>query len=315
MLKITPEEKTALKGRGFILTNDGEHFIARIVPNSAFIPTGSLQKIVEAADKYGNGEIALTSRMTLEVQGISYENIEPFNEAVLAAGYTTGGTGGKVRPVVCCKGSVCVHGLVDTKALSEEIHQKFYIGWHEVRLPHKFKIGIGGCPNNCIKPQLNDFGIFGQKVPKYDPDDCNGCKKCSVIEVCPMNACSIDDDGIMQIDKNLCNNCGKCVNACNFDCIEVEKEGFAVTLGGIWGKTQRIGTRVPGVFTHDELISIIEKCILLYREQGKTGERFGRSVDRIGVENFIQQLLSDDVLARKQEILDAQLHLTGGAKC
>ena len=31
LLKITEAEKKALKGRGLILTNDGEHFIARIV--------------------------------------------------------------------------------------------------------------------------------------------------------------------------------------------------------------------------------------------------------------------------------------------
>ena len=33
------------------------------------------------------------------------------------------------------------------------------------RLPHKFKIAVGGCPNNCVKPDLNDLGIIGQRVP------------------------------------------------------------------------------------------------------------------------------------------------------
>ena len=37
--------------------------------------------------------------------------------------------------------------------------------------------------------------------------------------------------------------------------------------------------------------------------------------DRIGADKFIEQLLSDDVLERKQAILDAQLHLVGGATC
>ena len=31
MLNITAEEKKALKGRGYIITRDGEHFIARII--------------------------------------------------------------------------------------------------------------------------------------------------------------------------------------------------------------------------------------------------------------------------------------------
>ena len=29
-------------------------------------------------------------------------------------------------------------------------------------LPHKFKIGISGCPNGCTKPKENDLGIMGQ---------------------------------------------------------------------------------------------------------------------------------------------------------
>lgn len=315
MLNITEQERKALKGRGYILTSDGEHFIARVVPGGCVFTAETMKALVSAAEKYGSGSLALTSRMTIEVQGITYENIEPFNAAVEAVGLVTGGTGSKVRPVTSCKGTVCVHGLADTFALSEEIHEKFYIGWHDVRLPHKFKIGVGGCPNNCIKPQLNDFGIFGQKVPEYDPDCCSGCKKCAVVPVCPVGACSIGEDGTMVMDLDKCNNCGKCIGKCNFDAIEEKEAGFAVTIGGIWGKTQRIGTRVPGVFSHDELIKIIEKCILLYREQGKTGERFGRSLDRIGVDNFISQLLSDDVLDRKQAILDAPLHLEGGAQC
>ena len=62
-------------------------------------------------------------------------------------------------------------------------------------------------------------------------------------------------------------------------------------------------------------MKVVEKAILLFREQGKTGERFAATIDRIGFENVEAQLLSDEILERKQEILDAQLHLTGGATC
>ena len=78
----------------------------------------------------------------------------------------TGGTGAKVRPVVSCKGTTCQYGLIDTFALSKKIHERFYVGYHDVVLPHKFKIAVGGCPNNCVKPNLNDMGIIGQRIPK-----------------------------------------------------------------------------------------------------------------------------------------------------
>ena len=62
-------------------------------------------------------------------------------------------------------------------------------------------------------------------------------------------------------------------------------------------------------------MKLIEKAILLYREQGKTGERFGRTIDRVGVDEFIRQLISDDVLARKEAILAVAATSKGGASC
>ena len=47
----------------------------------------------------------------------------------------------------------------------------------------------------------------------------------------------------------------------------------------------------------------MEKCILLFKEQGNPGERFADTVARIGFEKAQQMLLSDDILLRKEEIL------------
>ena len=70
------------------------------------------------------------------------------------------------------------------------------------------------------------------------------------------------------------------------------------------------------VFTDkEEVLNVIEKAILLFREQGTTGERFADTVDRLGFENVQEQLLSDGLLARKSENLAAQKHLKGGSTC
>ena len=315
MLNITAEEKKALKGRGYILTNDGEHFIARIITIDGLLNSEEMAVVSEAARKFGDGRVAMTTRLTVEAQGITYENIEPFNEFIAKVGLYTGGTGSRVRPIVACKGTVCVHGLINTQELAREIHEQFYKGWYDVKLPHKFKIGIGGCPNNCIKPGLNDFGIMGQEVPEYDPDDCSGCKKCAVVEKCPVKAAHLDEDGIMQIDRDACNNCGKCIGACNFDTVSLKKVGYKIIVGGYWGKRQHPGYVIDEIYTKEEVFEMIERSILLYREQGKTGERFGMFIDRIGLDNFTAQLKAGDVMNRKQEILDAKLHLEGGATC
>ena len=70
----------------------------------------------------------MTSRLTLEIQGVPYENIEPLRAFLAQYGLETGGTGSKVRPVVSCKGTTCQYGLIDTFALSEKLHYLFFEG-------------------------------------------------------------------------------------------------------------------------------------------------------------------------------------------
>ena len=92
--------------------------------------------------------------------------------------------------------------------------------------------------------------------------------------------------------------------------------GYRVYIGGRWGKRVAQGRYLDKVFTdREEVLNVVEKAILLFREQGITGERFADTVARLGFENVQEQLLSDDLLSRKQENLTAQKHLKGGATC
>lgn len=312
---IKPEDIKRVKALGFLNNKGTDLFNGRIITVNGKINAEQAAVIAEAAKKFGNGEVEFTVRLTVEVRGIHYDNIEPFREFIAQAGLETGGTGSVVRPVVSCKGTTCQYGLYDTFAVSEKIHERFYKGYHEVKLPHKFKIATGGCPNNCVKPDLNDLGIVGQMIPQFDEDMCNGCKKCKIEKVCPMQAAKVED-GVLEIDQEICNNCGRCVGNCPFDAIEEGKPGFKIYIGGRWGKKVAHGIPLSKVFTsEEEMLDTVEAAILLYREQGQTGERFADTIARIGFEEVEKQLLSREILNRKQEILDANLHTVGGATC
>ncbi|MDO4467254.1 MAG: 4Fe-4S binding protein [Bacillota bacterium] len=311
---IKPEDIKRVKAQGFLNNKGTDLFNGRIITVNGKITPEQTAVIAEAAKLYGT-EVEFTTRLTVEVRGIHYDNIEAFQAHIAKAGLITGGTGSLVRPVVSCKGTTCQYGLYDTFDLSEKIHERFYLGYHTVKLPHKFKIATGGCPNNCVKPDLNDLGIVGQLVPNFDEDMCNGCKKCQVANTCPMKACKVED-GVLLIDPDTCNNCGRCVGKCPFGAIEDGTPGYVVYIGGRWGKKVAHGQKVNAIFTTEEaVLNFVEKAILFFREQGQTGERFADTIARIGFENVEKELLSDAILERKQEILDAQLHLTGGATC
>ena len=314
-LTVSAADEKRVKALGFLSNKGTDNFSGRIITVNGKITAEQHKKIAEAAEKFGNGNITFTTRLTIEVQGIPYEKIEDFRAFLREAGLETGGTGSLVRPVVACKGTTCQYGLLDSFGLSEEIHRRFYEGYHTVRLPHKFKIAVGGCPNNCVKPDLNDLGIIGQYIPKFDEDECNGCKKCSVEAACPMGAAKLED-GVLAIDKDICNNCGRCVGTCHFDALSEGTYGYKIYIGGRWGKKVAQGRALSKIFTDkEEALSVIEKAILLFREQGQTGERFAKTIERLGFENVEAQLLGNELLERKQQILDAELHLVGGATC
>ena len=231
---MTAEEIKAFKGRGWLLNKGTETFSARVVTGNGKVTAEQVQAVADAARAYGSGVVTLTVRQTFEVPGVPAASIEAFEAALARVGLSVGGTGPRVRPVVSCKGTLCPRGLIDTFALSEAIHRRFYVGWHGVALPGKFKIGVGGCPNNCIKPDLNDIGVAGAVLP-------GGAR------------------------------------------------GYRITLGGHWGRTGAAGREVPGVLPDAEsVLAFIERVLDFYRANGQPGERFFKTLDRIGFERALE---------------------------
>lgn len=292
--KLSPEDIKRVKGLGFLQDKRyPDVFNARVITRNGRITTDEHRAIAEAADRFGSGQVAMTTRLTMEIQGVRYENIQPLMDFLSAYGLTTGGTGALVRPVVSCKGTTCQYGLIDTYALSGKIHERFYVGYHNMPLPHKFKIAVGGCPNNCVKPDLNDLGVVGQRVPVPDIEKCRGCKKCQIEKNCPIHAAKLED-GRISIDPDACNHCGRCKGKCPFGAVEEYREGYKILIGGRWGKKTACGRPLPRLFTtEEEVMAVIDRAILLFREEGIAGERFADTVARLGFDYVSGKLLGE----------------------
>ena len=299
---VDPKEVARIKGLGFLRDKTTpDCFNCRVITRNGKISAEESRAIADASEKFGSGEIAMTSRMTIEVQKIPYDNVQAFIDFLNKKGLETGGTGPKVRPVVSCKGTTCQYGLIDTFSLSRKIHEDFYKGYHNVKLPHKFKIAVGGCPNNCVKPDINDLGIIGQREPLFVDHKCVGCGICA--KLCPMGAIEMIDKKPVR-NPELCNNCGRCIPVCRIGAIEIARAGAKLYIGGRWGKKVSRGMPLGKIIeTESELLSAVEKAILFYKEKGNAGERFADTITRIGFENAEREILSDSILSRKSEIL------------
>ena len=289
---IPNSEVKRLKGLGCLRDKRyPNRFNVRVITKNGKITSHEHKHIAEAAERFGNGEITMTTRLTLEIQSIPYENIEPLFAFLKEAGLETGGTGALVRPVVSCKGTTCQYGLHDTFDLSEKLHYKFYKGWREKPLPHKFKIAVGGCPNNCVKPELNDIGIVGQKIPQANLDLCKGCNICQVEKTCPVHAAKLVD-GKLSINDEGCIHCGRCSTKCPFKVTENVKQGYKVFIGGRWGKKINIGQALSPIFTsQEEIFDVVESTLSTYLKEGIKGERFAETIERIGFDCIQEKIL------------------------
>ncbi len=72
-------------------------------------------------------------------------------------------------------------------------------------------IFMKGCPLNCKwchNPELIDMK---QQLIK-SPNNCISCKFC--VTACPYGAISLDEKGIIEIDRNICKTCLKCASEC-----------------------------------------------------------------------------------------------------
>lgn len=304
---LTKEQIMSVKARGFLRNRGTDCFSGRVVTVAGLFTPDELHSIAECAEKFGGGKVIFTARLAAEISGIPFDKIPDAEQFMADRGLRFGGTGAKVRPITACKGTTCVYGNVDTQAIAKVIFDKFYIGMRDVKLPHKFKIGVGGCPNSCMKPSLNDVGVEGCRSFSFNGDLCRGCKKCMIAENCPSRAVSVVD-GKAVIDDIKCTKCGVCIGKCPFGAAPKEAESACrIFVGGTWGKTQRMGTLLSQTYSVDEIFAVIEKVMLWYKENGYVNERLGATIDRIGTDVLEAALTTNDLLDRKYEILSKPL--------
>ena len=87
------------------------------------------------------------------------------------------------------------------------------------------------CPCCCIAMRL-----AGQLQPEDrirfhpagwtavpDRTQCIGCGLCAAEGVCPVEAITMDEDGKVKIDQEICIGCGECVKRCNLDALKIKQ--------------------------------------------------------------------------------------------
>jgi len=142
-----------------------------------------------------------------------------------------------------------------------------------IKFHHELRVTLADCPNACSQPQIKDIGIIGANIPKITENECKLCGQC--VDICKENAITMNEKECMpKIDHDLCIKCGQCIKECPTGTIFGEKAGFRVLLGGKLGRHPRLAEELPGIFSEDEILKIVQKCIDYYKKNSKNGARF-----------------------------------------
>ncbi|HEX2709743.1 MAG TPA: hypothetical protein VHM68_02730, partial [Candidatus Deferrimicrobium sp.] len=158
-----PDYKELKKG-GMMRQAEAGFFSVRLRVVGGRLTTTQLRAIREAADRFGRGQVHLTSRQGVEIPHVPQGALAALKEFLAPSGVGVGVAGPTVRTVTACQGCrVCRCGVIDSPELAEAVDKELY----GKPVPHKFKVGISGCVNNCMKAEENDAGIKGWIEPRW----------------------------------------------------------------------------------------------------------------------------------------------------
>lgn len=244
-----------------------------------------LARIAAVAEEFGDGHVHLTSRQSVEIPFIKLDDIDRVKAALALGGVEPGVCGPRVRTVTACQGeAVCPSGCIDTYSLAKELDERYFAR----ELPHKFKFGITGCRNNCLKAEENDLGIKGGIEVKWRENECINCGVC--VKACREGAITMSE-GKISVDSEKCNFCGRCVKDCPADAWDTI-HGYMVSFGGLFGNSINKGeVIIPFIEDHQKLINVCDAAIEFFAENANAGERFKFTVGRVSRDKFKEKIL------------------------
>ncbi len=274
-----------LKKGGFMRQKQKNNFSLRLRVVGGNLTAKQLEKIAEVSEKFGDGHVHLTSRQSVEIPFIKLDDIDLVKTALAEGDVEPGVCGPRVRTVTACQGeAICPSGCINTSELARELDNRYFAR----ELPHKFKFGITGCQNNCLKAEENDLGIKGGIRVKWKEDSCIGCGVC--VKACRPGAISMEN-GKITVDEARCNFCGRCCKSCPTDAWN-EVHGYIVSFGGLFGNHISKGEAIiPFIEDKEKLMKVCDAAIEFFAENAEPGERFRFTLDRIGFDKFRERIL------------------------
>lgn len=275
-----------------------------------------LRLVQDIAEKYGNGLFHIGTRQTFSIPGIKYENIDKVNKLVKSYiyevevdqcgvdmdvneyGYPTIGA----RNIAGCIGAQhCIKANTKVSTLAKKLEKIIFPSNYHI------KINIAGCPNDCVKAHMSDFGIIGVTIPQYDYTRCVGCGACARACKAHSTGAIIEENGKVIRNEELCIGCGECIEACPTRAFTRTKDPFyRIIIGGRTSKkTPRIGEIFLDYITEEVLFKVLKNWEPFSRDTLGGIPKYlhgGHLMDTAGYMKFKELMLKDVKLNKEAKV-------------
>ncbi|MGB4302932.1 MAG: dissimilatory-type sulfite reductase subunit alpha [Syntrophomonadaceae bacterium] len=277
-------------------------------PSGWFYSTDTLRKLCDIWEEHGSGLTNFHgSTGDVILLGTTTNELQPTFDALSEAGFDLGGSGSDLRTPSCCVGpGRCEFACYDTLDMCYDLTKEFQDEIHRPMWPYKFKIKMSGCANDCVAAIARaDCSIIGtwrdtiiidqDQVRDYAESGLNIQRV--VCDKCPTRALEYNaETKELTVIPEDCSRCMHCINVMPKAIQPGKEKGATILLGGkstivksafmSWVIVPFMKMEPP----YTEFKDLIRRIWDWWDENGKTRERLGELIYRVGMGTFLREV-------------------------
>ncbi|NLM88576.1 MAG: dissimilatory-type sulfite reductase subunit alpha [Syntrophomonadaceae bacterium] len=277
-------------------------------PSGWFYSTDTLRKLCDIWEEHGSGLTNFHgSTGDVILLGTTTNELQPTFDALSEAGFDLGGSGSDLRTPSCCVGpGRCEFACYDTLDMCYDLTKEFQDEIHRPMWPYKFKIKMSGCANDCVAAIARaDCSIIGtwRDTIIIDQDEVKAYAESGlniqrvVCDKCPTRALEYDaETKELTVIPEDCSRCMHCINVMPKAIQPGKEKGATILLGGkstivksafmSWVIVPFMKMEPP----YTEFKDLIRRIWDWWDENGKTRERLGELIYRVGMGTFLREV-------------------------
>ena len=280
-------------------------------PSGWFYSSEAIRTLCDIWERHGSGLTNMHgSTGDIIFLGTKTSELEPIFKELTEAGFDLGGSGSCMRTPSCCVGPArCEWACYDTMKLCYDVTMAYQDEMHRPPFPYKFKLKAAGCPNDCVASIARaDLSIIGTWKDDIRQDDAAVAEYAAqgldirkdVCDRCPTR-CMDWDGQKLTIANRECVRCMHCINVMPKALRPGVEKGATILIGSkapiVQGAllSSVLVPFVPAEELLETLQELIKRLWEFWDENGKSRERIGELIQRVGMAGFLDAIGLDPV--------------------